>query len=616
LLNADILEVEFSSDLRLYDAQVGQLTITSAVGPQNAGLVYVQNDRDLELIVNSDDTYSYFNVATTGNLLVPYSPSYSLLSSGDVFLTAFDGGLLDVDANIVAGGDLFLQAGWLEIGSASQPTSLTTAGTLVTSANVGTNEINGTIIDAASMRMFGNTELVLGGAGGLLDVTVTNDASIIANQNIYSQVSLGAGTVDAGGLVLGVGSGFVDISPLNIIAHNVPIVGYSDPGMLQILADDLGVIPSPGIEASLVLSAPELTVGGVDFFGDYISLRSDLLTLSQPINTWLPGSESSPTVNPDVVVHFTPHGGLSRPMGIEQTMPSSPVPGVTYFTQSDHFGRFPGTSLLLGGSNYAGDVVIGQNGIVDISPNPGDAKNFLALTSGTVTGAGNIVTSPPGLISVIGGTPTSPSPSPTTSSSTTTTTTTSPTTTTSTGFVTTFVQQSAPSDLTDPTDTGASTLTEESVSMNLQVEEVVTDTSSSEVVMTGTVPSEEETAGGIATGDAPTTDDALLAGTVPSEEETAGGTATGDELTTHDLAGTQLSEGETAGGMATGDEPTTDDLAGNQSSEEETASATATGDEPSAGPVSDEPIDLVAALEQQPLIDTQIEINGITLACQ
>jgi hypothetical protein len=112
--------------------------------------------------------------------------------------------------------------------------------------------------------------------------------------------------------------------------------------------------------------------------------------------------------------------------------------GTTYFTQADHFGRFPGTSLLLGGSSFAGPMLIGQNGTVNIG-----SKNFLGLTFGQVTGAGNIVST--GLVSLVGTTP-------------------PPTTT---GGVTTVVQQTTTNPL-DPTNT---TITEETVDANLPSEE-------------------------------------------------------------------------------------------------------------------------------------------------
>jgi hypothetical protein len=129
---------------------------------------------------------------------------------------------------------------------------------------------------------------------------------------------------------------------------------------------------------------------------------------------------------------------------------------------------------------------------------------------------------------------------------------------TSTEVVTTFVQQTTRSDPTSPTETGGSTITEEAVEMNLPVEEAV-------------------------------------AGITPSEEETASGTPAGNEPTI---------------------ESSEDAVAGTPPPEEETASGTEADDESAIELFSDEPIDMVAALEQQPLVETYLEVNGITLACQ
>jgi hypothetical protein len=121
---------------------------------------------------------------------------------------------------------------------------------------------------------------------------------------------------------------------------------------------------------------------------------------------------------------------------------------VTYYTAADHFSRFPGTTILAGGSLLNGSMAIGGNGAVNIG-----GQNFLAATTGTVTGIGNIVST--GLVGIAGVIPPPPTTTPPV-----------------TGTVTTVVQQTTTTtDPTDPTDPGGTTITEETVQTNLPTEE-------------------------------------------------------------------------------------------------------------------------------------------------
>jgi hypothetical protein len=444
--------------------------------------------------------------------------------------------------------------------------------------NAGSITIGGSVLanGTADVILRSANDIVFGG----FNQTMSGDV-VILDASLGGSVISGTNTITANALsVLAANS--IDLGFASIAVNNgiVPQTTYQfgDALMLSELAS-LGVtVPSVPI-ANAAFRALDINLGTFDFFGDYLYLQADQLTLNSAIGTWLPGTEPTPgTVNPDVIVQMQPYT-QTQAIAIESLMPSSQLTGTTYFTQADHFSRFPGTTLLLGGASFAGPMFIGQNGTVNIG-----TKNFLALTSGPVTGAGNIVTSPPGLISVIGGVPTSP---PSTTSSTTTTSTS--TTLTSTEVVTTYVQQTTISDPTSPTEIGGSTITEEAVEMNLPVEEAVA----------GITPSEEETTSGTAAGNEPT---------IESSSEEA-------------VAGTPLSEEETASGTEPGNEPTIESsseeaVAGTTSSEEETASGTEAEDESAIELFSDEPIDMVAALEQQPLVETYLEINGITLACQ
>jgi hypothetical protein len=207
---------------------------------------------------------------------------------------------------------------------------------------------------------------------------------------------------------------------------------YGDPTMLSQLAS-LGVsVPSSSVPNGVFI-APEINFGLLEFRGDYLYLKSDRLTFTQNVATLDP---SGSTINQDVIVQMLPYTS-NRSIVIEGSLAGGipPLLGstVTYYTQADHFGRFPGTSLLIGGSSFAGPMFIGQNGTVNIG-----SKNFLGLTFGQVIGANNIQTT--GLFSIQGASPLS---------------------------VTTLVQQTT----TNPTDTTTTTITEETVDANLPSEE-------------------------------------------------------------------------------------------------------------------------------------------------
>jgi filamentous hemagglutinin family protein len=450
------------------------------------------------------------------------------IGSGSTGIVYTDPDLVQINQLRSDNGDIVIDAGLITIGG-----------------SILANGPDDVILRSASDIVFGGFNQVISGDAVVLDASFGG-----------SVISPTTNTITANALsVLAANS--IDLGFTSIIVNNgIPSLAsyqFGDALMLSELTS-LGVtVPSVPI-GNAAFRALDINLGTFDFFGDYLYLQADQITLNSAIGTWLPGTEPTPgTINPEVIVQMQPYTP-TQAIAIESLMPSSQLTGTTYFTQADHFSRFPGTSLLLGGASYTGPMQIGQDGMVNIG-----TKNFLAFTSGTVTGSGNIMTSPPGLVSVIGGAPVSPPPTPPSSTTTSTSTSNSTSTTlTSTEVVTTFVQQTTRSDPTSPTETGGSTITEEAVEMNLPVEEAV-------------------------------------AGITPSEEETASGTPAGNEPTI---------------------ESSEDAVAGTPPPEEETASGTEADDESAIELFSDEPIDMVAALEQQPLVETYLEVNGITLACQ
>jgi len=312
-------------------------------------------------------------------------------------------------------------------------------------------------------------------------------------------------TIDADALTVLAGDR-IDLANVTLVTHN----GYDvatlagDSAMLDAYAAYGGNVPGSGYANAVFIAPNEVRLGNYDFYGDYLYLKSDLVTLNNTIDTWLPGSEGSPIVNPDVIIQMQPYSsGLA--VGVEDQMPTSPMPGTTYYTNADHFSRFPGTSLFVGGAGYDGAVAIGQDGMIDIG-----GQNFLVASTAPITGAGNILTT--GLSNVAGSLapppppPPPPAPTPTTE----------PLPPVNTGVVNTFVQQTTS---TTPTETSATSVPQETVEANVPPEEQVEASTSSE-----------------------------------------------------------------------------------EDSEVE--------------PMPDAPVDMIAALESQPLVDGQVEVNGAVLTCQ
>jgi hypothetical protein len=170
---------------------------------------------------------------------------------------------------------------------------------------------------------------------------------------------------------------------VGVFSGPAPSLGssFGDPVMISQMNALLGT-SSTAVPEGIFIAPNEIKFGLLEFWGDYLYLQSNQITFTQDVLTLNPETFLT---NENVIVQMLPYSP-NQTISIESVMPSSMLAGTTYFTQADHFGRFPGTSLLLGGSSFAGPMLIGQNGTVNIG-----SKNFLGLTFGQVTGAGNIV---------------------------------------------------------------------------------------------------------------------------------------------------------------------------------------------------------------------------------
>jgi filamentous hemagglutinin family protein len=309
----------------------------------------------------------------------------------------------------------------------------------------GTATFIDSVIYGESLLVSAGGDILLNGDDGA--VTVSGEGTITLTSEVGT--SSGPLTFQAGGSILvnyatdiwGYGVTMVAGNRIDLTLAS-PHVGvfpgfslsqYGDPTMLSQLAS-LGVsVPSSPIPNGTFIAPNEIKFGLLEFRGDYLYLQSDRLTFTQDVLTLDPLDETGTVINQNVIVQMLPYTS-TQTLGIEAaSMSGVSVSGTTYFTQADHFSRFPGTSLLIGGSSFAGPMFIGQNGIVNIG-----SKNFLGLTVGQVIGASNIQTT--GLFSIQGASPLS---------------------------VTTLVQQTT----TSPTDPTNTIITEETVDANLPSDE-------------------------------------------------------------------------------------------------------------------------------------------------
>jgi hypothetical protein len=492
-------------DVFLSDVQTPSFEISST-----PGLVDVTNTAPAATLLFAGSSFGSSVIFQTSGSLEVLNSTSNLQIGGNAEFRA--GGSLTMRDNLTANGDLYVQAGGLaQFGRVAPSPTFSAAN--ITVLTGGTVSIISATMDAATVTIDAGTDVLLGSTLGSVNLVSTGQTQLSAGGRILSSVAAGNGLIDAGALSALAGN-TIDFGNLDLIVHNgvaTPVVGgpgVGDPALITELFN-LGAIPSSALDPNLALVAPNgISLGFVDFFGDYLYLKSDTLTLNQAIGTWLPSTDPVPgTVNPNVVVQMQPFD-TAQAIAVEDAAPTSPLAGTTYFTNSGHFSRFPGTSIMVGGSAFGGAIGIGQNGSVNIG-----GQNFLAATTATVSGIGNIVST--GLVGVAGTTAPPPPPPPTSPP------TTSPpptTTTTSTSPVSTVVQQTTTT--TNPTDPMSTTITEETVEANVPLDETQT-------------------------------------------------------------------------AQAPGEEPTTSDT-----------------------PPIDEPIDMVALLEQQPLIEGQVEVNGTVLTCR
>jgi len=306
-----------------------------------AGGIFIENTGDIDILGLVD--------SGTGDITVQNSRTLSntgpiSAAGGDVTLRSLTGNL-NAFANVTAAGDVIFEA-------------LDTEGTI---------SIDPVLVSGTNVFMTGYWVRVDGG-----NITTTADMGLVAANN----VSLFSGSINAGGLALleagntvaANSSPFsieadalavfalsgVNLSAATLMTYNgsVPTLqdGVTPAGDSTMLADFEetfgGNVPGSTL-ANAVFEAPSVTLGTYDFYGDYLYLKADTLTLNQAVGTWLPGTEPSPgTVNPNVIVQMTPY--TAGQQVVVEDIQQAFQPGVTRYSNNNHFQQFPGTSLFVG----------------------------------------------------------------------------------------------------------------------------------------------------------------------------------------------------------------------------------------------------------------------------
>lgn len=342
-------------------------------------LALAHGDKDAEVLLNGGDI-TFVNGATVAAVA---DMSGSTLGTGVTARIDVTGDTLTLDGNFNA----IVSSG---VGATQTLIAL--------EAGSGNLQLNGTVTTQNLAQPGAAQRVVLEANGSVVLDGATIDSGLVAINALGGSLQgINGTTIDGQALSFRAGT-TIDLGGAALTGHNgtptLTAYQFGDAAMLDAFALLGGTVPG-GTLANAAFVAPNgVTLGSFDFFGDYLYLKSDTLALTQPVDTWLPGSEGAPVVNPNVIVQLLPFTA-SQAIAIEDLLPS-PVAGTTHYSNSGHFQRFPGTSLFIGGSLFGGPVTIGQNGTINIG-----GQNFLVATGGAVNGIGNIIST--GLVGIAGG---------------------------------------------------------------------------------------------------------------------------------------------------------------------------------------------------------------------
>ncbi len=359
-----------------------QLTFNGgeALSIRSSGGTVALNGTDIRINANNVELYAFSGSTATAPVELKATRSLTVTGGSLVEMHARTNGSVSATGTTVAisGDHIAVAAG--STGSSSydaMPMALGGGGSVAISATDGVALISAGTATSDGIYLYG------GSAGSVDEVAVTAGGlmTLQAQSNILAGNPSG-GIVSLKADALQVNAGKVlDLSEASITVGNGQTDTAADSALLAKLA--AWGISAPSGNPSAVFAADSVTLGQMTFYGDYLLLKANALDLRQPVATYRPGST---TVNANVLVQFTPYD-WNQAIGVEAALPGSIAPNTVYFTQADHFAKFPGTTLAVGHSNYSGTIVIGSNGVVDIG-----SKHFAPVTQNSFSGLENIVT--------------------------------------------------------------------------------------------------------------------------------------------------------------------------------------------------------------------------------
>lgn len=226
------------------------------------------------------------------------------------------------------------------------------------------------VLNGADLRA--GEAIALAATGNMAVSGVTFNAGTLemtAGGNIRN--SSPAGSITAGAAAIAAGR-TVDLSNTTLVIgsnHIATVTG--DERFLDLLANEGLNRPDGG--PNLAISGRNVSLGALNFAGDYLFLQANTLTLAGAIST----------SDPNLLVQLAPlaTGGA---FSLEQSTPGG---GDTKYVYDGALAEFGAATIALGTTAHTGNVGIGANSeFVDIG-----ATNLFVLTSGTVTGLDRVL---------------------------------------------------------------------------------------------------------------------------------------------------------------------------------------------------------------------------------
>ncbi len=360
-VNAQAVDITVSGG----DIVIGNVTVTQDIDLTASGSVKFGNlnGQDIAISLGQDSTIGSSQVIASGGF-------------------ALDG------AGVLGGNALTVQAQSIDVGAglALDSTSFTTSGSASFSGALF--EVQTLTVNAASIGI-DNATLEAG------EATLNSGGNVtLAN----AQLMGGRYTISAAGLVQDAGEGgsTFDVTALGIsaseialgdsiihVGNGVATIGGDASLLAALQGKNPELLPaSQGPNASFIASRVEL--GSLELAGDYLYISANELQFN--------GSIEAPV---DLFVHFRPMTA-SADLGIET---AAAMAREINLNRNEHFNVFPGTTFAIGGIGFGGDIYVGENGPVTLSPRQ---SNFVFMTEGSIFGLSNLATN--GSVVVLGGT--------------------------------------------------------------------------------------------------------------------------------------------------------------------------------------------------------------------